>query len=89
MLYNSYAVSGYTYEDYKKTSWSRIDAPCSAAKKDSAGVLALKIIAVVVFAIIAITAGLNCAPSAEKISAGRAYSSAADLNEAEGNTIFF
>lgn len=89
MLYNSYAVSGCTYEDYKKTSWSRIGAPCSTAKKDSAGVLVLKIIAVVVVAIIAITAGLNCAPSAEKISTGRAYSSASTANEAESNTIFF
>ncbi len=90
MLYNSYAVTSYTYEDYKKTSFARTESSYSSSKNCNAGSLILKILAVVAVVIVAVTAGLKLAPSAEKISATDSYGCVETGNaEAEDNTIYF
>ena len=88
MLYNSYAVTSYTYEDYKKTSYSRTSSSYSTAK-NSASTLALKILAVIVMVIVAVTAGLNLAPSAEKVSASNTSGHFQQTAQADSNTILF
>lgn len=90
MLYNSYAVTSYTYEDYKKTSFARTESSYSSSKNCNAGSLILKILAVVAVAIVAVTAGLKLAPSAEKISTNNSYACIEAGNaEAGNNTIYF
>ena len=88
MLYNSYAVTSYTYEDYKKTSYSRTSSSYSSSKS-SASALALKILAVIVMVIVAVTAGLNFAPSAEKVSASNTSANYQQSAQVESNTIWF
>lgn len=88
MLYNSYAVTNYTYEDYKKTSYARTGSFYAKKETPCAKSLALKILAVVAVVIVAVTAGLKLAPSAEKVNASEScgYAETADI---ETNTIYF
>ena len=91
MLYNSYAVTSYTYEDYKKTSYARSGSAYAAKEAPCPKRLALKILAVALLVIIAVTAGLKLAPSAEKVNASdsHGYVETAETVDTESNTIYF
>lgn len=89
MLYNSYEVTSYTYEDYKKTSFARTESSYSPSKTCGAGSLILKIIAVVAVVIVAIAAGFRLAPSAEKISMTGSDIGCAEYADTETDTIYF
>ncbi len=91
MLYNSYAVTSYTYEDYKKTSYARTGSAYASKEAPCAKRLALKILAIALLVIVAVTAGIKLAPSAEKVNASgsHGYAETADTVDAESNTIYF
>lgn len=88
MLYNSYAVTNYTYEDYKKTSYARSGSSYSHKEAPCAKSLALKILAVALLVIVAVTAGIKLAPSAEKVNASESYGYV-EAADTETNTIYF
>lgn len=86
MLYNSYAVTSYSYEDYKKNSYSRTSSSYSSTKTSTAS-LAVKILAVIITVIVAVAAGLNFAPSAEKVSASNSSDHVQSI-QADTNTVW-
>ena len=88
MLYNSYTVTSYTYEDFKKTAYARTGSAYAAKETPCAKRLALKILAIALLVIVAVTAGIKLAPSAEKISASGS-NSYVEVADGETDTIYF
>lgn len=88
MLYNSYAVTNYTYEDYKKTSYARSGSFYAKKEQFGSKSLALKIFAVALMIAVAVTAGIKLAPSAEKVNASESYGYV-ETADTESNTIYF
>ncbi len=68
MLYNSYAEKSYTYEEYKKTAYAHTGSYYTSNSAPCKNRLALKIFAVALLVIVAVTAGFKLAPKAEKIN---------------------
>ncbi len=72
MLYNSYADTSYTYEEYKKTAYAHTGS-LSTSKEAPCKRLAVKILAIALLVIVAVTAGFKLAPEAEKINTPQSF----------------